>query len=789
MWHDGPSTAGSPTAVRQIGADVDPRTCFLHALDAAFTEVGVDYAVLHGFDPGLATDSDVDVVVSRASLDVVDVLVRIGTLGRLLQQFHYDVPWCRYYVLEAPETDRRYRQLDVACDPWGIGCYGAAVGSALRSAVRLGGVRVPRPPAQVVYLAAKRARKRLRGPEDHRALLRAFRQDPDGASAALENHFGAAGKLLAAGLAVGGDDDVARALRQIDEEIRRQRRRPHTICRRLAFSCARVTRRCARPTGLAVSLAGPDGTGKSTLAGGLEAAADGLFRRVERLHLGPQLLPPPASLLGRPIVTDQPHTRQPSGRVGSMARLGYLWLDTVAGWPSKVALPRIRSTLVILERGWSDLLVDSRRYRLRTSPGLVRLMGGALPRPDLVLVLRAPSGAIHRRKPELPITELERQMLAWERLASAAPGRHEMIETSGPTEDTLDTALAHIDNHLAVRQGELESCALALRCLGGPAHVGTSYTVVTRRGQPRWVLRAGLGARGPHGAGVYRPATAWHVPATLALEGMHRVGVRTGAVRVRVQPENGIAPLVAEAIGVDQVELAAAVTGGRHRGERALLSARRDGRLLAYVKVARGLGGALVHEHRLLQSLAGASLRVITVPEVIGYFEWDGCDVLVVRPIPTNGWSTRPLSTVELDGLVELAGLNAGMLGTTAAEGEIPVHGDFAPWNCSIIGSSRLALWDWEDARLGLPLEDLFHWQVQRMVLLEQGSPEGLVADALDLGGAVGRLCRRLDIAADLPARSLEAYLKRSLAELPEETFDPAVRLRRRALTLLQGGR
>jgi hypothetical protein len=207
------------------------------------------------------------------------------------------------------------------------------------------------------------------------------------------------------------------------------------------------------------------------------------------------------------------------------------------------------------------------------------------------------------------------------------------------------------------------------------------------------------------------------------------------------------------------------------------------------VKVARGPGGALSHEHRLLQSLASTSLRVITVPKVVGYFEWDSCDVLVVRPIPTNGWSTRSLSSVELDGLVELAGLNTGMLGAIAAEGEIPVHGDFAPWNCSIVGSSRLALWDWEDARPGLPLEDLFHWQVQRLVLLKQGTPEGLVADALDLGGAVGRLCRRLDIAADLPARSLEAYLKRSLAELPEETFDPAVRLRRRALTLLQGGR
>ena len=113
---------------------------------------------LHGYAPD-GHDSDVDVAVSRQSIGTVDLLAKSGTFGRLLQRIDYDVPWCRYYVLEADEPGRRYRQLDVACDPWGIGRYGRAVSIALANRRRIDGMSVPGTAAEALYLAVKRARK------------------------------------------------------------------------------------------------------------------------------------------------------------------------------------------------------------------------------------------------------------------------------------------------------------------------------------------------------------------------------------------------------------------------------------------------------------------------------------------------------------------------------------------------------------------------------------------------------------------------------------------------------
>ena len=89
------------------------------------------------------------------------------------------------------------------------------------------------------------------------------------------------------------------ALREIGRLIEARRRAPRRLALRARFGTARVMRRLGRPTGLLVSVVGPDGTGKTTLADGLESTANGLFRGTRRLHLSPGVLPPPGRLLGR----------------------------------------------------------------------------------------------------------------------------------------------------------------------------------------------------------------------------------------------------------------------------------------------------------------------------------------------------------------------------------------------------------------------------------------------------------------------------------------------------------
>ena len=137
---------------------------------------------LHDVGHEPSRDSDIDVAVARESLVAVDTIVRAGRLGRLLQRFDYDVPWCRYYVIETGDPGRRFRQLDIACDPFGIGRYGDAVQLALEHAQRVDGLSTLSPAATVAYLAAKRARKGIRGEADVRQLQQKFDADPAGAS-------------------------------------------------------------------------------------------------------------------------------------------------------------------------------------------------------------------------------------------------------------------------------------------------------------------------------------------------------------------------------------------------------------------------------------------------------------------------------------------------------------------------------------------------------------------------------------------------------------------------------
>ena len=89
---------------------------------------------------------------------------------------------------------------------------------------------------------------------------------------------------------------------------------------------------------------------------------------------------------------------------------------------------------------------------------------------------------------------------------------------------------------------------------------------------------------------------------------------------------------------------------------------------------------------------------------------------LIVEPTQTN----RKFGHLGTNALVELASLTqhlAPVLGLSS--GRVVTHGDFCPWNAAPSDDGELALWDWESTRLGLPLEDYFHWHIQ--LLLRMG--------------------------------------------------------------------
>jgi thymidylate kinase len=166
--------------------------------------------------------------------------------------------------------------------------------------------------------------------------------------------------------------------------------------------------------GRVVVIAGPDGTGKSTLAQGLVARISAEGRPVRHFHHRLRALP---GSRASTTPTSEPHAHRTYGSGLSAIKVAYLFADELLGWATKVRPFRRAGGWIVVERGWWDLAVDPRRYRLRSTDRLVRLLGRLLPRPDVVLILEVSDAEARRRKAELEIAELGRQREAWRAVA------------------------------------------------------------------------------------------------------------------------------------------------------------------------------------------------------------------------------------------------------------------------------------------------------------------------------------------------------------------------------------
>ncbi len=189
-----------------------------------------------------------------------------------------------------------------------------------------------------------------------------------------------------------------------------------------------------QPTGLCLAVLGSDGAGKSTLLGRLQELLRPVFPEQQTIHFRPGVLEKKKT----GVVTD-PHGRPPRNFLLSWLKTGYYFLDTWAGWWLVVRPAMKRGTLVIFDRSFDDLLVDEKRYRLQGTGWLVRGLRRLAPRADRTLVLAAPAEVLHRRKPELPVAELERQQEVLRRLGNSG-GRYALIAAEETPEQVAQAA-------------------------------------------------------------------------------------------------------------------------------------------------------------------------------------------------------------------------------------------------------------------------------------------------------------------------------------------------------------
>jgi len=163
---------------------------------------------------------------------------------------------------------------------------------------------------------------------------------------------------------------------------------------------------------LSICFLGPDGSGKSTIIDEVEQSQ--LFINNYYFHLKPIKI---KSSSANNEMVENPHKYSSYSKLKSYIKLLYFIYQYNMGWLKNIVPMKIKSSLVIFDRYFDDLLVDNKRYRYGGNMIMVKLARIFIPKPELYFILTTDAKVIYERKQEVPFEELERQIVAYSALA------------------------------------------------------------------------------------------------------------------------------------------------------------------------------------------------------------------------------------------------------------------------------------------------------------------------------------------------------------------------------------
>lgn len=737
----------------------DALTERLTAVSSIIPLIGDRVLVVHGpaSTPEEATLSGRDV---DCAVDGIDPMwpLRLTDGWMLCQSLHYDL--CGWYWVVS--RGGRSLAFDTVDDPLGLGRDGLRTAGLLELTGR------DAPALQAAYLAVKRARKHSLDEAEWRRIATLAQQDAAVLPEVFERVAGRRVAELLGPFAIGGTAPDRRTARRANS-LRTARRfsSPARVGLAVALGVSRYAWRIRYPTGLLVVVAGPDGAGKSALAERLPGLCAAMFKRHVHEHWRPGLLPRPGAFLGRrPSDPAEPHARETYGRVISTLLLGYYWLDFLLGgwlldWPV-----RFRTGLVVRERGWWDIAVDPRRYRLQPAPRLVRLLGRTLKRPDVFLVLEARPETLLSRKTELPLEELADLQDRWRHTPPRRAARVH-LDASRPLEEVARAAREHIFAFLEAR---------------AISRLGAGWLALPA-GSPRWWLPRGPRAVAVAGLHVYQPVTPKAKAGWSAAHALARMGGFRQLPRGAAPPKELRDVLASHLPGGSTI----AVTRANAPGRYVAMILDRNGVSTAIAKVATDPRGvrALASEAAAIRSLAGLLSSPVSAPELL--LEEPG--LLLLEPVR---WRPRVRPWVLDEEVAYALGKFFRRGATDGDRGSVgPAHGDCAPWNL-LRTDSGWVLVDWESAASDAPpFFDVCHWVIRSHALLGHPSRSVLLGGFRDGRGWVGRAIAAYAEGAGIEASAtgaLERYAR--LDQVPSPTTreeSRALERRRGLLDLLRG--
>ena len=454
---------------------------------------------------------------------------------------------------------------------------------------------------RAAYLAIKRVRKNMPSPDEWQRIGSLAQTDPARFEEAFREVVGASIARVLSPYALSGTPPPAEVAARVNT-LRYVRRfgSPSRVARALSIATRRYAQRIAQPSGMTVLIVGPDGSGKSTLADRIPDACAGLFKRESHHHWRPGILPRPGAVAGRSVRDPtEPHASAPYGPTVSAALLFYYWIDFFLGEWLVYFPQRVRTGLVVIERGWWDLAVDPARYRLRVSDRLVRALGAGLRKPDVTVSLEGDPQALYARKSELSVDELRRQLTAWRSMLPSSAG-WTSIDCLRPISDLC----------LDVRELVVER--LERRAV---ARLGTGWVAVPNR-RTRWWLPRGPRAVARAGLSVHEPVSSrarvgWNAATALASVSGFRAIPRGSAPPREVRER--LAPHVPR-------RGTYAVASSNHERRYVALLLDRSGRCHGVAKLGIGdAGGTIDREAENLERFSRLLPGPLRAPDVLGH--------------------------------------------------------------------------------------------------------------------------------------------------------------------------
>ena len=403
----------------------------IHKFLKYLTNEGIAYRVTNGYKAivnGVNDDSDYDILFKVS--DFKTITTSVGDFCahynyKLVQVYHQEVYAKNFFVYDA--TQNRLLNLDLYGELSRKGIKLFNEDELFNHKTEYQGISILKPHQEFIQYLIKKVDKEAISETTFNHLKALFRNQQNDCERYLKQFFKKSHASITHAFLHNEYAVFAKHILSFKEDFKSLKKNTASNSIKNSF---RILKRIIQPTGLAIAFLGPDGSGKSTIIDGLlEQTLP--FRRHDYFHLKP--IPQNKNAVQQ-VVTN-PHQYEPYSFLKSYFKLLFFVYQYNMGWLKHIVRLKIKSSLVIFDRYYDDVLADNKRYRYGGSKTIAKCIRYFIPKSELYFILTADATIIHKRKQEVPIEELQRQIKAYRGLADNT--RYINIDVNKPPKEIV----------------------------------------------------------------------------------------------------------------------------------------------------------------------------------------------------------------------------------------------------------------------------------------------------------------------------------------------------------------